>query len=222
MLTIIHLAFLALSRIVFGQTSLLNPSNCEPGSPVTAFTNCQYLINTVQQCNNTYGTNKNAFLNCFCTQPLFNSIFGCESEQRLCFFNQNFDSSAQEVVANWHSDCDTYITFSPTTPVLSTLSRTINPDVCTSAYSSCASMSYEIEQCSSSFPSSSAIKSQISCACDTKILSLAYQCEYVGNVSCQMMSAELTNVFGYSLCSDFSSYFATATVSLANVFLAVI
>jgi hypothetical protein len=217
MLTIIHLAFLALSRIVFGQTSLLNASNCEPGSPVTAFTNCQYLNNTVEQCNDMYGTNENAFLNCFCTQLLFNSIFGCENEDRLCFFNQDLDSSAQEFLANWHSDCDAFITFSPTTPVLSTLSVTANPDFCTSLFSSCASASYEIEECSSSFPSPSAIISQISCVCNTKILSLAYQCEYVNNASCQLTSATLSNVFGYSFCSNFGSYFATATVSLTNI-----
>jgi hypothetical protein len=61
----------------------------------------------------------------------------------------------------------------------------------------------------------SKLAQQIDCACNTQILSLAYGCEFVGSASCIGIQPTLSDVFGYSFCSNFGAYFATATVSCA-------
>jgi len=134
----------------------------------------------------------------------------CENEFRECFENDDYDSSAQQLLSIWNEGCDGFVSFTPTTPPLSTLSTTYNDDACTSVYSSCASWSYAIEECSSSFPS--VTRSQISCACQARILSLAYSCEFIGNETCEQVPAALSDVFGYSFCPGFTSLFASASL----------
>src|SRR5271154_2009429 len=114
---------------------------------------CDIVKNTYTRCNNLNG---DALNNCICTQNLLSSIFesvsispcarcgmidgesSCESEYRQCLDSYEEDNEAQQVLANWHSECDTFISFTPTTPVLSTPTSTIAAyAVCTNIASIC-------------------------------------------------------------------------------------
>jgi hypothetical protein len=51
--------------------STCNPNNAGP--PMTAFPQCDYLVNTTYNCNKI--DSRQDYLNCMCNQRLFDSIF---------------------------------------------------------------------------------------------------------------------------------------------------
>lgn len=53
------------------------------------------------------------------------TICSCESEFRSCYLNDQFDHYAESVLANWNTWCNDYVTFVPTTPVLSNPTTTV-------------------------------------------------------------------------------------------------
>lgn len=124
-------------------------------------------------------------------------LASCENEMRQCGQNYAFDSSAQAVLADWHSDCDTFITFSPTTPPLTSLTATFNQQICTALASSCLSFDVESSSCSDSYTAFTDLKS---CICRPSMLSLASECRYDGNISCKSTTAALSNIVLFSQC----------------------
>ena len=124
-------------------------------------------------------------------------LTSCENEMRQCGQNYAFDSSAQAVLANWHSDCNAFITFSPTTPPLTSLTATFNQQICTALASSCQSFDVEYSSCSNSYTAFTDLKS---CICRPSMLSLASECRYDGNISCKSTTAALSNILLYSQC----------------------
>jgi hypothetical protein len=130
------------------------------------------------------------------------TLHSCESEQRLCFGNGNLDSQAQDEVDTWHSVCDKKISFTPTTPPVSSITAPYTVQYCNTVFSSCASGAFEQSQCQTMHSSAN---DRISCLCQPKILSLAYTCEFLGNATCLQTSAALSNIPGYSYCPGFQA-----------------
>ncbi|KAF2098859.1 hypothetical protein NA57DRAFT_56497 [Rhizodiscina lignyota] len=197
------------------QTAL-DPTKCVKGSGVTALPQCDYLYDTVDKFNST--APGSAFVNCFCNQKLFNSVFDCESEQRLCFGNGDLDNTAEQFVDTWHSACDKKITFTPTTPSVSSITASYNVQYCTTMFAACASASIANQACESSFTIPS---ERVSCFCQAPLLANEYTCAYLGNVSCIQTEAALSRIPGYSICPNFESVVgglanATATTTASG------
>lgn len=132
-----------------------------------------------------------------------NDIFSisCNSEQRLCAANDDVDRSFDDAVSIWHQSCDSLVTFSPTTPPLSTITSTYDVGLCVTARDKCLSRSQEINDCIYSYGATDTRFS--SCYCQPKLLSLAYTCEVVGNASCLELPATVTNLGPYQICTNF-------------------
>ena len=134
----------------------------------------------------------------------------CESELRLCYLNDQFDYYASGLLSDWHGWCSGYITFTPTTPVLSTPTTTV-PIPGTNAFcedytTSCAVWSAAESACFDLDPSATA-SSFLSCACSTELLSLASVCLYDVSVSCfGRSSAVLTDIALFSICGVSSTF----------------
>jgi len=75
-----------------------------------------------------------------------------------------------------------------------------NFELSTKIESACASESMEDSLCYSSHRSD--LNGYKSCVCQPQIISLDYMCEYLGNKSCQLTTADLTNLELYPLCSN--------------------
>lgn len=125
--------------------------------------------------------------------------------------NEGIDGYILSDISVWHSICDNKISFTPTTPPLSSITAPYNGDYCTTAFSSCVSVSYELGQCQLSYGSIGS--TVLSCLCQPKILSLEYTCEFLGNISCQQMSAALTNMAAYPYCTNLLSVLGPAAAS---------
>ncbi|KIW95337.1 uncharacterized protein Z519_03921 [Cladophialophora bantiana CBS 173.52] len=125
----------------------------------------------------------------------------CNSEQRLCAANGYVDKQVDSALSEWHLQCDTFISFAPTTPVLSTITSTYDVDSCSKAIEACIGRSQEIEACTYTYGSTDPGFS--SCYCQPKILSLAYSCEILGHGSCREIPATVTNLAQYSICPNF-------------------
>lgn len=134
-------------------------------------------------------------------------LYSCESEARLCYESDTYDASISSYLANWHSVCDSYITFTPTSPVLSTLTTTFvlaatsNQAYCNGiAQDACQSFSVSEVACLQI--NTAATGSQfLSCACQESLLSLASVCLYDAAITCQSKStAILGDVPLYSIC----------------------
>jgi len=133
-------------------------------------------------------------------------VSSCESEIRLCLDSDDGDGSLQTAIDEWHSACDGEITFSPTTPVVTSLTATYNEDFCRAAGSACASEADLVTQCSLSY-----IGAQFSsCYCQPELLSLQYSCDYQLNTSCFGEPAALTNIPAYNFCDNAASVLGSA------------
>jgi hypothetical protein len=113
-----------------------------------------------------------------------------------------FDSRFTELLNEWHTQCDSRVDFSATSPAIATLTTTYDVAACNRLSLSCASGDYETNQCSSSFMPASTT-AYLSCACRPSVYSLFSECMYNGNISCLATSAAESNILGYSICPYF-------------------
>jgi hypothetical protein len=134
-------------------------------------------------------------------------VSSCESELRLCLDSDDGDGSLQTAIDEWHSACDLEITFSPTTPVVTSLTATYNQDFCNAAGSACASEADLISQCSLSYTNLGQFSS---CYCQPELLSLQYTCLYQLNTSCFGEPAALTDIPAYNFCNNAASVLGSA------------
>lgn len=132
----------------------------------------------------------------------------CKNEERICFGNGNLDNQWESIANSWHSGCDAAISFRPTTPALSTITSTYDAQVCVKYASACASGTRELSSCFNGYTASA---DRSSCICAPKIQSIAYTCQYLGNITCQLTTAALSNLFAYSSCSNYQSVMANIT-----------
>ena len=215
---------LLLLRDAIAQTTGLGPYGCRPDSGVSLLPACERLNSTLYSCfPSVQHTTTSIIQNCFCKQNALNDIIeyvalfpgvhvspltdhcSCESQFRLCYLNDQADIQAQSVLSNWHGWCDTYVTFTPTTPVLSNPSTTVptgggtQAPYCSNVLTSCAALSSQERDCLNLDPSATAA-SFLSCACKLSLLSLASVCLVDVPVTCSSRSAAVTDVGLFSIC----------------------
>jgi hypothetical protein len=134
----------------------------------------------------------------------------CESEDRLCLFSYDLDDEWQEVASSWHILCDTYNTFSPTTPPLSTLTTTQLDESCENCEEACKSDQASMDKCTTFLPD---VTKFSSCTCEPDILSWDYTCFYLGNISCLATGGTISNLYGYTYCDNFAEVIGSGIVS---------
>ncbi|KPI40511.1 uncharacterized protein AB675_7640 [Cyphellophora attinorum] len=125
---------------------------------------------------------------------------------RLCYLNERFDPEASSLLSNWHDWCDGYITYTPTSPILSHVTTTyptfVGSDgdpLCKDFTTSCAIWSASEASCLALDPSATAA-SFLDCACRAELLSLASVCLYDASVTCFGLSATLADLPLWSIC----------------------
>lgn len=139
------------------------------------------------------------------TQP------SCETELRLCFQNDEPDSTVQDGLMSWHSLCDDYVTFQVTSPVLTQLTTSVNDDFCeTIVRGACDRAHLSLGSCSAIIADSTAFNS---CVCSPPLLLLEYTCEFLGSTSCLHAGATLSNLVAYPSCSNLAEVVSAAAVS---------
>jgi hypothetical protein len=127
---------------------------------------------------------------------------------RLCFEDNWLDPSYESALSQWHSLCNTFITFSPTTPPVSTI--TVSYDaLCNGVEEACATAKLLFDQCDGSYTNDVHFTS---CVCQTRFLILDYSCEYLGNTSCLDILANTSLLLGYN-CPDFAAVIGTGILS---------
>jgi hypothetical protein len=125
--------------------------------------------------------------------------YSCESELRICFGSNVEDDLFAEAALDWHSLCDGFINFKPTTPVISTYSAT--PTICDTAVEAACLSAERVQNLCTTLTNLSALSS---CQCQPVIMQNDFTCEYIGNVSCLAAPAATTNLIGYGYCSNFA------------------
>lgn len=102
----------------------------------------------------------------------------------------------------WHSECDGIAHFSVTTPSLSSMTTTWNPEDCARYATICESAIYETDCCSSSVTTAVDF---VSCVCKPKVTSLYSSCLYDGSIKCGNGTASVGDIVGFRLCPYFQS-----------------
>lgn len=128
------------------------------------------------------------------------TVVSCENEVRLCAQSPALDSYYELEVEIWHSACDSFISFTVTTPITALLSATLDLDACGQIYEACISGGMERTSCASS---ATATIDLLSCMCQPRITSLYSVCLYDGNVSCVGTPGITTAILGHTFCSKF-------------------
>ena len=129
------------------------------------------------------------------TQP------SCENEFRQCLQSYEEDNQEQQVLENWHSGCDHFITFPLSTPVLSTLASSIgDPAVCSEIETVCTEGGSITRDCKQSYGAATDSSGLTSCLCQSSLLSAASRCEFDGNITCSEQTAALSNIDLWILC----------------------
>jgi len=132
-----------------------------------------------------------------------------EKEERVCLHSYEEDTEEQQVVANWHSGCDNFITFTPTTPALTSLVSSVAPlAVCSNIESICREAGSIASSCEPSYSDVAQSSQFTSCLCQTSLLSAASVCEFDGNITCREETAALSNIALWQLCPSQAASFA--------------
>ena len=184
-----------------------NASRCVANSGITAFPACQYVYNDFSTCS-AYAAASSAsqYYNCYCQQKFFNALFDCDSEERLCLGSgAEPDPHLSNEVSVWHSECDPIINYTPTTPVISSITASYNVNYCLTVDQNCESLTQQRGICTNEYDQSSAAASLTSCLCQPPLLTLAYDCSILGNVSCIQVPAALSNMAEYGHCSNLNA-----------------
>ena len=183
-----------------------NASRCVANSGVTAFPACQYIYSDFSTCS-AYAAASSAYqyYNCYCQQKFFDALFDCDSEERLCLGNgAEPDPHLSQEVSIWHSECDPIINYTPTTPIISSITASYNLDYCLTADQNCESLTQQRDVCTDDYDQGPAA-SLTSCLCQPPLLTLAYECSILGNVSCIQVPAALSNMAEYGKCSNLNA-----------------
>jgi hypothetical protein len=213
---LVTLLFLSiLGSLVTAQTSTTDARRCVAGSGVTTFPACRFVDSYFSNCSSyaSVGSSLDVassssaatsyayqYYNCFCAQSYLNALYDCNSEMRLCLGKGGLpDAHLSEQLSIWHKGCDTALSYSPTTPIQSSITASYNIDVCRTLELSCASLNNERDQCIFSQHSGPQLTS---CLCQPPLLSLAYDCSVLVNVSCIQVPAHLTQMAEYGNCPN--------------------
>ncbi|RYP72287.1 hypothetical protein DL771_004261 [Monosporascus sp. 5C6A] len=157
---------------------------------------CKRLNEGLNECNQK--TTKEETIACFCVQTVLNALVECKGENRECVKGYYFDSASDDMIALWHDKCSPYLTFTPTTPILTPLSTTMDPDACKSAYDACLRRDDGVKLCAEAYSASPT--EVVSCLCQPTHLSVASVC-YVDRTKCILTgTANISTVLEYRYC----------------------
>ena len=129
------------------------------------------------------------------------TVTSCENEAKLCLDESgSFLDPIEYVLSAWHKECNTFITFSPTTPSLVSLTTSYNSEACIAVESACVLQTSIVNSCLSAYTVSTQAADLNSCFCQERAISLASVCEYDGNKTCLATTAAFSNIPVWSLC----------------------
>ena len=138
-------------------------------------------------------------------------IYSCENEWNACMNSYDADDAPADVLSNWHSECDGFNNFHPTTPVISSLGTTYaGGGICSSIDSVCTIGGSITRACKQSYTASALT----SCLCQSSLLSAASVCEYVGNITCEIRPATLSSVDLFILCPVNLTFISSSSLPL--------
>ncbi|KAI1615434.1 hypothetical protein EDD36DRAFT_189067 [Exophiala viscosa] len=204
-----------LIAVVYGQN---NSYGCLSQASMTSLTACDRLSTTIDSCF-AQTTNTASVEGCYCKQAVVDDIVDCGSEYRLCYLNDQYDYYYTSVLDDWNERCDDYVTYTPTTPVLSNPTTTVptyQPAACTDYSSSCSILTNFESDCLSLDPSATA-SSFYSCACAPSLLSMASVCFYDVAVTCRNQSTALSDIDIFGACGTIYSQGQLITAMGASV-----
>jgi hypothetical protein len=216
-----------LSQITFG----FNPTSCPVQGQVVSFSGCNAFASLGQSCRSILTVSGTvAFQQCFCQQQYLNNIYeyhtllqcrlstnarSCANEERLCVGNGDLDFVAETGASSWLSYCGTALTYSLTTPTLSTVTVHFDPRCTTAVPSACLSGSEAIDSCHSAASGLGlAPASIVKCLCQEPVLEAVFTCEYVGNVTCSRTAVTTSNMLGYGVCPTYSQFLSSMLSSV--------
>ena len=127
----------------------------------------------------------------------------CQNELRECLETTDEDGVLQSAASAWHSLCSS-ITFTPTTPVISTVSLDGDEFCATAIDRACRTAAASSDQCSRSATNLAGFSS---CVCQPSVILYDYSCEYIGNTTCLGVPATLSEMYLYD-CPNFSQVLA--------------
>ncbi|KIW24691.1 uncharacterized protein PV07_10392 [Cladophialophora immunda] len=186
--------------------------------PSISFTGCSYLLNQDNICNALPATATSQLITCYCTQDVFDSFTDCESEIRECGRTDDEDSYYEALKTAWLSACSPYLSFTATTPILSTYTPYPGQLYCNSVNSACARWEISTKSCDTNYPTPA---QSTSCACQASILSLASACQ-IGGALCVGTPVTSSTLWSNIVCSaitapitDFSPL-AVSSTSVAS------
>lgn len=133
------------------------------------------------------------------------TLVSCDNEARLCDQTPALDSFFELEAEKWHSGCDSVVSFSVTTPLISSLSQTIDQAACGQIWLDCESAGMGKSSCASTATGTIDL---LSCMCQPTMTALYSACLFDGNVSCYAAPGNTAGIIGHSFCSEFQ----TATV----------
>ena len=198
------------------EYSSIPQSSCINPEAITAsdFGKCDSMHANIESCTRpTASAMRRA---CFCRQEVLNGIIeyyhdspifsianiccSCQSEMRFCLGMNNQDIWL-DFLDEWHTKCDSEITYTLTTPILSSYTP-IDINACNSAWNGCMTESSERAKCQNSTIHDEELQS---CFCRTQVLAAAFTCSYFGNVSCHLRPGATSAIRGHSYCPEFPS-----------------
>jgi len=193
------------------QTSL-DPASCLVPGQISTFSGCSTFYSTDEYCSSMPSTNSLDFQSCYCDQAVLDSIFECQSEERLCAGLPEADSIGESAVSVWHSHCDTAISFTPTTPPISSITVPYDTRCNSPLFDACATGIQMISSCGDSY--TGAVRT--SCFCQEPLLSAAFTCDYIANSTCYHLPITSSNIWGSGFCSNFDSFFSSMLTQEAS------
>jgi hypothetical protein len=122
----------------------------------------------------------------------------------LCLESLEEDGAAEQAVANWHSECNTWIKFKVTTPALATPSVIIAPIAeCEAIETVCKEGGDATLACKQQYGYYTALAAHPklqSCLCKPEILSMESRCIVDGDSICLGKTAAVSNLDLWNEC----------------------
>ncbi|RYO93929.1 hypothetical protein DL764_007905 [Monosporascus ibericus] len=171
---------------------------------------CKRLYGTFNECYQK--TTEEEIKACICVQAVLNDFVECKGDSRECGKGYHLDNTWDDMIDLWHDQCSPYFTFTPTTPILTPLSTTMDPDACKSVYGACLRRDVGVKSCSEAYsPSPTEV---VSCLCQPTHLLVASVC-YVDRTKCfPTETANISTVLEYSYCQP--TWLSSVAQSTAN------
>lgn len=132
-----------------------------------------------------------------CAREVLTISRSCKAAMRECLLTYNFDSDMDKLISAWHRGCDSHLSSSLTTPLLTPLSTVYNVDDCSSAADACVQRSYGAASCKSAYTGAT---ESLNCLCQPTQVSLASRCKIDGTKCFETTSLAISDIWEYKNC----------------------